>query len=419
MGLRIGTFVLLWALSGVTPTVAETSATLGLPVAVARVLEHNPKLQSAEFDAVAAAVRIRQQQQPAPWSVGVEAENFAGTGLRQGFDSLETTLSLGRVLELGDKPALRGEVARHEAGLLRHDLDAQRLDLLAEAARRYLDIAKVQAQRKLAQDRVELLQRTLQAINERIRVGKSPTAQRGRVEIDLGRAQLALEETEHLMRVARRRLAVLWGEFEPDFQWVSAELLQVEAEPDFQDMERRLENNPAVARLATRERLATARIRLARASRQPDVDVRAGVKYFADADDMGFAVSMRVPLGSASRAVPHIDEARTQAKREPLLARDRRLELRVTLFELQQELVHSRDRLQALREKIIPAARETLEDYTDGFRLGRYSLLELLEAQRSLLQARMEVIDAAVNHHAFFIEIDRLIGANTPLGETP
>ena len=419
MGLRIGLIVLLWAVAGSASASPTGPVTLTLSETVARVLERNPQLQAAQFDARAAAARIRQQQQTTPWSVGVEAENFAGTGRRQGFDSLETTLSLGRVLELGDKPVLRGAVARHEAGLLQHDLDAQRLDLLAEAARRYLDIAKIQTERALAQDRVELLERTLQAVNQRIRVGKAPTAQRGRVEIDLGRAQLALEETEHLMRVARRRLTVLWGEFEPDFQRVSAELLQVEAEPDFQAMEQRLENNPALARLATVERLAAARTRLARASRQPDLDVRAGVKYFADADDMGIAVSVRVPLGSAGRAEPYVDEAQAMAEREPLLAQDQRLALRVTLYELQQELVHSRDRLQALRGQIIPSARETLDDYTEGFRLGRYSLLELLEAQRSLLQARLEVIDAAVEHHAFFIEIDRLIGAAIPTGETP
>lgn len=419
MRFRTGLLVLLWLVSASVAAKPDPASPLTLSEAIAMVLERNPQLQAAEFDARAAAARIRQQRQTTPWSVGAELENFAGTGARQGFDDVETTLSLGRVLELGDKPELRGEVARYDAGLLRHDQDAQRLDLLAEAARRYLEIARVQAQRALAQDRVELLQRTLDAVNKRIRVGKAPKAQRSRVEIDLGRAQLALEETEHQMRVARRRLAVLWGAFEPGFRQVGAELLRLDPEPEFAALSQRLENNPALARLATVERLADARVRLARAARRPDIDLRGGLKHFSATDDVGFVVSVRMPLGSTPRAAPFEDEAQALAAREPLLARNQRLALRVTLYSLHQELLHSRDRLQALRERIIPAARQTLEDYSAGFALGRYSLLELIEAQKSLLQARLEVIDAAVEHHAHFIEIERLIGAATPTGETP
>lgn len=417
MGFRTGILVLFWAACAPAFAAQEPSASLTLTQAIAMVLERNPQLQAGTFDARAAAARIRQQQQTTPWSLGVDVENFAGTGRRRGTDSVETTLSLGRVLELGDKPEKRGQVARYEAGLLRHERDAVRLDLLAETARRYLNIARVQAERDLAQDRVDLLQLTLKAVEQRIRAGKSPTAQRSRVDIDLGRAELALEETEHLIRVARRRLAALWGAFDPGFETVRAELLQLSPEPDFDDLEQRLDNNPLLARLATAERLAEARIRLARAARRADVDVRAGIKQFADTDDAGFALSVRVPLGSQTRARPYEAEAQALAAKEPLLAQDQRLALRVTLYELHQELLHSRDRVQSLRDRIMPAARRTLKDYREGYGLGRYSLLELIEAQQRLLQARLELIDAAVAHHATFIEIDRLVGAAAPAGE--
>ena len=417
MRICTGFLILLWTASASVVADSDGTASLTLRQSIALVLEHNPQLQAADFDARAAAARVRQQSQAAPWTAGMEVENFAGTGQRQGFDAAETTLSLGRVLELGDKPHLRGEVARLDAGLLRHDQDALRLDLLAEAARRFLAIARVQEQRALARDRLELMQRTLDAVNRRIRVGKAPAAERSRVEIDFGRAQLALEETDHLLRTSRRQLAVLWGDFEPDFTGVHADLLTLEPDPDFETLAQRLEGNPALARLATMERLAQARVRLAQAGRRADLDMRAGLKHFSDTDDVGLAVSLRVPLGSAQRAAPYEAEAAALAAREPLLAQNQNLALRATLFSLHQELLHSRDRLEALQQRIVPAAQRTLDDYTKGFAIGRYSLLELTEAQKSLLQARLEVIDAAAEHHAFFIEIHRLIGTAARTGD--
>ncbi|MBZ0071122.1 MAG: TolC family protein [Gammaproteobacteria bacterium] len=419
MRFRVAVATFFWLL------VADASAVpLTLGEAVARVLESNPQLQAADFDARAAAERIRQQGQSTPYTVGLELENLAGSGEASGVRGLETTLSLGRVLESGGKAQRRGEVARLEAGLLRHAQDARRLDLLAETARRFLTLARVQAERELAEERVELMRRTQHAVERRHRAGKAADAERGRAQIALARAELALEETDHLLFNGRRDLAVLWGVFPPAFERVHAELVHLEAEPTFDELEQRLARNPAVAQLATAERLAEARRQLAHTRARPDVEAQAGVRHLNASDDVGLVLSLRLPLGSAGRAAAYEAEAAALAAREPLLAQDRRLALRAALSSLHQELLHARDRLEAYQERILPAARKVLDDYSQGYAAGRYSLLELSAAQESLLEARLEVLSAAVEYHAARIEIDRLIGvapagSASPIGVEP
>lgn len=415
MRISIGAVALLYVLS---TAIAVADVQLSLGQTIARVLENNPQLQAADFDARAAAARIDQQSAETPWQVGVDVENVAGRGVAKGVDDAETTLSLGRVLEFGGKAGLRGEVARLQAGLLRHEQDAERLDLLAEAASRFTALARVQAQRELAERQVELMRSTLRDVQRRVDVGKAPAAERSRVEIGLARAELALDESVHLLAVGRRQLAVLWGELEPDFTGVRADLMTLAQESSLDVLEQALDRNPALARLATAERLADARLRLAEARRQPDWEVNAGVRHFNRSDDVGLLFSVRVPLGSAGRAAPYQEEARLLAEREPLLARDRRLALRATLFELYQELRHDRDRFETLRDRIIPAAKQAHADYSRGYNAGRYSLLELTQARETLLQAQLEAIDAAADHHDNSIQIDRLLGAD-PSTEVP
>ena len=410
---------LFWMLSGSAAFAAAPEPSITLSQALARVLESNPQLEAADFDSRAAAERIRQQSQSTPYTVGVELENFAGSGDISGARGLETTLSLGRVLELGGKPQRRGEVARLEAGLLRHDQDAQRLDLLAETARRFLALARVQAERELAQRRVALLERTAQAVEQRHRLGKTSAAELARARIDLARAELALEETDHLLGNGRRRLAVLWGAFEPDFAQVRADMFRLDAEPDFTTLESIIDNNPAIARLATSERLGEARLLLARTRARPDLELSAGVRHFNETDDAGLVLSLRMPLGSAGRSSAYVSESEALAKREPLLAQNQRLALHATLYGLHQELLHARDRFETYRKRVIPGAEQAVADYGEGYAAGRYSLLELSAAQTTLLEARGEMLSAAIEHHAARIEIDRLVGAGPVKEATP
>lgn len=413
MRLRIGAVALLWATSAWTAPMPAAEQPLTLGQALALVLENNPQLQAADFDTRAAAARIRQQSLGTPWQVGMELENLAGSG--EGSD-LETTVSLGRVLELGNKSTLRGAVAEQESSLLRHEQDAARLDLLAETAQRFIAIAQAQSRRALAQEQLETANKTQGAVKRRFRAGKASKAELSRAKIGVARAELALDEIDHLLRNGRTRLAQLWGQVRPDFKKVVGTLFTLPSIPDYGSLERLLDNNPAIARLATQERLADVRLQLTRAQRQPDIDLSAGIRHFSANDDTGLLLSVRVPLGSRSRAVGYEYEARALARREPLLAQNRKLALRATLFSLHQELLHDRDRLQMLRSRIIPAATQALDDTNRGYGTGRYSLLELTQAQEVLLQARLEALDAAASFQRNRIQIDRLTGASPRTG---
>jgi cobalt-zinc-cadmium efflux system outer membrane protein len=210
----------------------------------------------------------------------------------------------------------------------------------------------------------------------------------------------------------------MWGAFEPDFDAVQSALFNLEAVPDFASLDRRIENNPSIALLATQQRLARARLALDEARARPDPELSAGLRHLNEYDDIGMVLSLRVPLGTARRAAPFVDEARANAVSEELQARHRQLALRTTLSSLYQEMLHARDRFEVYRDSIIPAAEQALQDYSAGYAVGRYSLLELTAARETLLEARLESLSSVVDHHSTHIEIDRLVGT-APLDGTP
>jgi len=383
---------------------------LTLDVALVAVLENNPVLLAGDYQAQAAAAKIRQAQQSTPVNVKLELENFAGSGRFSGDDLLEATLSLGKVLELGNKAGLRGDIARNEAALLGNEQGAERLDLLAEATRRFIHVVVDQERLKIARDKLALAKRTAAIVDKRVRVGKSPDTEQRRTRIAVARAETELEHAEHELATSRLQLATQWGKTEAGFSSARASLFALNPLGPFDELAQLLERNPDLTRYASEQRLADARLRLAQSRRRMDIELSGGVRYHNVTDDSALVLSASIPFGTRSRAAPGIESSRLLSDRHPLLFKQRQLELHASLFELYQELSHAYSASQTLREQIVPEAELALRDYETGYRSGRYSLLELSDAQKTLLDARLESVMTAADFHKYRIEIERLTG---------
>jgi outer membrane protein, heavy metal efflux system len=104
---------------------------LSLGEALTRSAKQNPELAVLDFEVDAQEGRVRQAgAHPAP-EIGVLVENALGSGARTGFDSAETTLSLGYAIERGAR-ARRRDVANAGSFVLGADIQIRRLDVAAE-----------------------------------------------------------------------------------------------------------------------------------------------------------------------------------------------------------------------------------------------------------------------------------------------
>lgn len=406
--------VLLW-----TAVSAPVSAAgIRLDQVLVKVLENHPQLKIADYEARAIAARIKIAAQRPADRIKIEAQNFGGSGEARWLGNMETTLSLARVLELGNKSAFRADVALQESHLLRDRQAALRLDLLTEAARRFLRVAFDQERLSIVTDTVRQTRKTREIVENRIKAGVAPLAERHRIDIRLARQELELEDAEHELASARIRLSALWNDLEAGFAEVQANLDTPPARPlAFEAYAELLERNPDLIRFNTQQRLAEARLRLAGIRRKPDIEINAGLRYLGESNDIGFVLSASLPLGGAKRAAPAIEEAELLSRLDPLALEQQRMELSAMLYALYQELLHSRTAAERLQRQIIPAAGRAVREYEKLYDAGRLSLLELVEAQHSRLRARRQLLESVYNFHRLQLEIDRLTGAPALAGE--
>jgi outer membrane protein, heavy metal efflux system len=63
-----------------------------------------------------------------------------------------------------------------------------------------------------------------------------------------------------------------------------------------------------------------------------------------------------------------------------------------------------------LKTQILPGAQSAFDAASTGYRLGKFGFLDVLDAQRTLFEAKAQYLRALASYHQALAEVERLIG---------
>lgn len=392
---------------GVVPF-GHAAEPLHLQDAVARALASNPSLTAEAAQLRAVEARARREGLPTPYVAGADLENVAGTGALSGVDSAETTLRLGRVIELGGKRAARQALGGAEIAQQRNQADATRLDIASRTTARFIEVVADQQRLDFANQRVAQAQRTRREVARWVDAARNPESDLAAADIALAEAELEREHAEHELASARVTLASSWGAPQADFESVRGELHELPAVEPFESLAQRLPRTSAQRAAQLEAATIAARRRVAESNAKPDIHVNLGVRRLEAFGDQGLVMSVSVPLGTRSRASHAISEADAQLAALEARRDAQRWDQHQALFEKYQELSHARTEVDALRDKMLPKAEQAFAFTRRGFDAGRFSFIALAQAQATLFGLRQRSVDAAARYHTLLVEVERL-----------
>jgi cobalt-zinc-cadmium efflux system outer membrane protein len=227
-------------------------------------------------------------------------------------------------------------------------------------------------------------------------------------------AKLSHARATQALVAARVQLALAWGSEVPAYDEVAGDFYALSAVPAYAELAGLLEENPDLARWATETRRRQAVLNLERARAVPGLNLRGGVAHFGESDDTAFIVGLAIPLQTFDRNQGQI-EATTQ-----MLAKTRddskaaQLSLRTALAGAVQGLSTAFTEAGLLRDEVLPAARSAYEAAEEGYRQGKFDYLEVLDAQRTLFEARVQYVSSLTTYHKTKAAIERLIAHPLP-----
>ncbi|UHQ22985.1 TolC family protein [Lysobacter sp. 5GHs7-4] len=385
-------------------------AVFTLDDALARIDASHPDLRlfGSRRDALAAELD-RAGQRPA-LTAGATLENAFGSGQLSGLRGAELTLTLASVFERGGKLDARRALAQSRIDALAVDREGRRLDLLAEAARRYLAIVAAQRQHAVAELDMGQRQRAVAAARQRLQAGASPESVVLTAQAALARAELERDRAAQRQLAARRHLAALWGERDPGFATVAGDPLVLPAIEDFDALAALLERSPEIARFVDQARIGEARLRLARAQATPDLEWQLGVRRLQDGGDQALLGGVALPLGANRRAAPDIRGAEAELTMLGIEREAQGLSLYSTLADAHGRYQVASLEVRRLNDDVLPKLARAEAAAERAYRAGAISHLEWAQLQSERTNGRKQQLEAALEAQRALIEIQRLTG---------
>lgn len=391
---------------GVPPLVPEASASDAESPASGRALPEkditltdllrsaelvNPELQSARSAVGVAAGRTWQARLYPNPAIGVRAEDIGFRG-----DSVDTVVGVTQPIVIGGRLRAAGEAMDAEEAVRLAEINRIRREVFGRIAGYHARVLDLAAQIALADELLHLAEQTLSIAEERFaaRAVSEPDVIRPRVEV----AQLRADRRRLVreLEAAERQLGLELGTAPIGAGRLAA---GVELDPEPLDEESLRSavaaGHPALLASEREIRAAEAELERVRAERVPDLEIGAGVGYGEERDQgfLEFGVAAEIPVWDRRQGDLLAARYEIMRRRQALAARRNSL-----LSRLAEELgaySAARDELAVLRESVAPDAERAFRQIDEAYRAGRASFLDLLDAQRTLMQSRRTLVELA------------------------
>jgi cobalt-zinc-cadmium efflux system outer membrane protein len=385
------------------------SRTVTLAECLRRVSERSPELKAGVYKTEAADNRAKQAARRLNPRLQTEIETVTGSGEAEGFKAAESTVSLSQEIELGDKRRHRTAAAQADAAVSRAEEGVKRRELLFDTRRAVLAVLNAQEQVRLAEEILALVRETESVVLAREQGGKTTGMETERARTDTARAALDVQERQAEQQDSVRELALLWGETDPTFDAVAGTLdIPAAAMPSVDTLVLQAAANPALLAADSQTRAFEAKLRSEEAARLPNLEVAAGVRRLEASDGFGLIAGVGFELPLVNRNREAVCAAAADAEAARLESAAARLQNEGQLRRLYARLQALAAKNARLRETAIPSAERVLALVKQAHEQGKAGYLDVLEARRTLAEARRSVSDAAIDFHSCRIELDRL-----------
>ena len=212
------------------------------------------------------------------------------------------------------------------------------------------------------------------------------------------------------METARKRLAATWGSSSPAFERVVGEFDAVEPIPQQEQINKLVSQNPDIARWDTEIAKGRADIKLKDANAIPDVTIGAGPRYFNETNNNAFVMGISVPIPLFNRNQGERLEARYNLSKAEEQRKAAQIKVLMDLAQAYQELSSAYLSAAALKETALPGAQSAFNAAQEGYREGKFSYLQVIDAQRTLFEIKRQYVTALADYHKAKATIERLIG---------
>jgi cobalt-zinc-cadmium efflux system outer membrane protein len=383
LGASVCVALLLWS----SIAAAQSSSTLTESEAVDRALsvEGIQVGWSAEVEGIEAQSRATRRW-PNP-----EVSYSREQTLLDGDDVAEDFILLEQALPIGGQRRLLAQASEIRASARASENRAEARDLAADVRRAFYQVLYYQKRSEIFSRWLDEMRRLEKTFKKRVAAGETAPYELDRLQVEISEieSKMAVEEAE--LARQRARLAGLVGASAGDDQPSVDGTLLPASLPSESELRATLADRPSL--VASTRRVEAAQRRLKAAKRQwvPEPTVTGGYKRSSSGGqvDHGFVAGVALEIPVADRGKASADAIRSEKIRAKSRAKVQRTRLTSTYLGLLNQARLLRDAAEKFEDQGLAAAQAVYETARKSYRAGEAGILELVDAYRRQIDARL------------------------------
>lgn len=326
----------------------------------------------------------------------------------------DSQASLVQPLSVNGERGAASAAARAQLSSVEAQQEARRREIVFRARTAFYDVLAAQQERDAIVKTVELLDQIHAAAQKSFGAGDAPESHvmRTRIEVTRARQDLRLVEGEVAARLAALNTAM--GRDAATPLTIQGDLPQPEKLPDPEALRAASrQQRPELAAAQADVRVREAETRLARTALRPDLVLQAQrASLRSGGGTIGVGLSLPFLDWGRRRAEIRQAEAAAQAERARLQQQQNTVALDVE--EALARLQASAQVVESYDKGILADAERLAAMTLTGYQEGALNYLEVLDAQRALVETRRAAVQARSAYANARAALDRAVGVRTP-----
>lgn len=383
---------------------------LSLQDCLALALARNPLVLSAAEGLRAAEARVRQAKEFPQPSLTVDSDlqprplGFRGSG--------ETYFGFSQTVEFPGKRSVRGKIAGRELDEISSDSDLLKLDLSFQVKEAFYGLLLAEEKLKYAQQDLDLARDFLDKAEVKHSSGEIAEVEVLRARVEAAKAANALRVAQNERRLAAAGLNFLLARKTYDPLEIRGEMKRAFVPLDLETLEQlALTSRPELRRVQTSLAKDGLKKTQGYLSYLPDLELGiARHRITGEAKTWDFTLSLPIPLffwQPKTGAVAEAEANRASLTQEAAHLKDA---IALEVEEAYLRALASREQIELLEQQVLKQAEEVYAVFLFKFDQGEIGGIELIDARRSLNEARKEYADALYNYQLTIATLEKSVG---------
>jgi outer membrane protein TolC len=385
-------------------------STLTLEQCISIAIQQNPLILSSMQQYNASLARVNQAKALAQPSLNWDSD--LQSKLFQFGKPGEWYFGISQVLEFPGKRSIRGKIASKQASELLQDIELLKLDIVFQVKQAFYNLLLSQEKLKYAQLNLELAKDFLQKAELKYEAGDVAKVEALRARVESSKAANEVRSASNDVRLAKAMLNFLLARKKYSPLEIQGNLKRAPIELNEDELiARALSFRPEVKKIdmgLERENLTKKQGYM---SYLPDFELGINKhRITGEGDFWDFTLSFPIPLFFWQPKKGEIAEA--EANIMALNREGEHLQNAIILEvgEAYMNAITVNNQIRLFEEEILAQAEEVYNMFLFSYQEGEIGSIELIEARRTLIEARTSYADALFNYGVAIAALEKSIG---------